>query len=81
MSGHDAPSPPTAAAESAAAGGAQRKRKRQKVLDTVSVTLKTEEIVEEPTDEMSIFREKCRWFITMLLSTSKISMINILNNK
>ena len=60
MSGHDAPSPPTAAAESAAAGDAQRKRKRQKVLDTVSVALKTEEIVEEPTDEMSIFREKSR---------------------
>ena len=51
MSSHAVPSAPTATAPPAAAGGAKPKRKRQKGIDTASVGVQTEEIVEEPTDE------------------------------
>ena len=51
MSLHAAPSAPTTAVAPTAAGGAKPKRKRQKGIDSVSVGVQMEEIVEEPTDE------------------------------
>ena len=51
MSSHAVPSAPTAAVTPAAAGGVKLKRKRQKGIDSVSVGVQTEEIVEEPMDE------------------------------
>ena len=72
MSLHAATSAPAAAVGPPAAGGAKPKRKRQKVLDTVFLSLfKGKKLYTDKWMNICRSKEKWKWFMTLLLSTRK----------